>query len=110
MIRFVVFAAVLVLAAGSHSFLGQGDHVPVRGSDVTAGATVFQHSCVMCHAITPNVKIVGPSLYSVMRGPRALPAKTVTGIVWNGKGRMPGFRQKLSNADTADLLAYLHGL
>ena len=33
------------------------------------GHTVYQHACVMCHSTQPGVKIVGPSLAGVLKGP-----------------------------------------
>ncbi len=88
---------------------GSGARVHASGS-AADGQVVFQHACVMCHAVQPGVKIVGPSLASVMRGPHAVPAGTVRGIIVNGKGKMPAARGRLSDKEIADVLAYLKTL
>ena len=72
-----------------------------------AGQAVFQHFCVMCHAVTPDTKIVGPSLYSEMRGPHAKSSVAVRQVIVHGKGLMPALGPQLSENDIADLLAYL---
>ena len=102
-----VVLAVGLADAGSFS-LAQATHVAKHGTgDVESGETVFQHYCVMCHAVTPDTKIVGPSLYSEMRGPHAKTPAAVREVIVNGKGLMPPLGPRLSDKDIADLLAYL---
>ena len=89
----------------------QAHHPASQGAaDSDAGATVFQHYCTMCHSVEPGVKIVGPSLYAVMKGPHANSASTVRGIIAKGKGQMPPMGDKLAEQDIANLLAYLRKL
>ena len=78
-----------------------------EAGDAAAGETVFQHRCVMCHSLSPEVKIVGPSLYGEMRGPHAHTAGYVRETIVNGKGQMPPMGKQLSDAELADVLAYL---
>jgi mono/diheme cytochrome c family protein len=61
--------------------------------------------------VIPNQVRFGPSLYGVLSKPH--PRKTdaeVRGILKNGKGKMPSFKDVLSKEDTDNLLAYLHSL
>lgn len=75
--------------------------------DAEAGETNFQRRCVMCHSLSPGVKIVGPSLYSEMRGSHAHTAASVREIIVNGKGLMPTMGKQLTDQEIADVLAYL---
>lgn len=104
-------AGVLWLAgsAGLGASLGaQAAHASKKGAgDAETGEAVFQRRCVMCHSLTPEVKIVGPSLYSEMRGPHAHTAAAVRETIVNGKGQMPPMGKQLSDQEIADVLAYL---
>lgn len=101
-----IFTLTLFMAGLFSS--GQATHaVKHVTGDPEAGQQTFQHNCVMCHALTPDTKIVGPSLYSEMRGPHAKSAAAVREVVVHGKNQMPAMGSKLSDQDIADLLAYL---
>ena len=98
----VAGAAVL---SGSVSLGAQATHA-AKG-DAAAGETTFQRRCVMCHSLSPDVKIVGPSLYSEMRGAHAHTAAYVRETIVNGKGQMPPMGKQLTDQELADVLAYL---
>ena len=108
MSHFLATVLTLGLASAAPFSSAQAAHAakPVAG-DAEAGQTVFQHHCVMCHAVTPDTKIVGPSLYSEMRGPHAKSSGAVRQVIVHGKGQMPALGPQLSDMDVADLLAYL---
>ncbi len=103
------FLPALLLCGGQSVLPAQskGTHSTASAED---GQVVFQHTCVMCHSTQPGVKIVGPSLASVLRGPHANQTHAVREIVLNGKGKMPAEKGKLSDQQIADLLAYLRTL
>ena len=104
--------AVLGLAAVFAPLRAQVAHTSKRASagDAAGGGDVFQRQCVMCHSSEPDTKIVGPSLYHVMRGPHAMTTRAVQEITANGKGTMPSFRDKLTDQQVVDLIAYLRTL
>ena len=107
MSRFLPVVLALVFAhAGSFSS-AQAAHAAKHVGDAEAGQATFQHLCGMCHAVTPDTKIVGPSLYSEMRGPHARSAAQVRQVIVNGKGLMPALGPQLSDVDLANLLAYI---
>ena len=108
MSRFLASMFVLGLASVTSCARAQASHVPKHvAGDAEAGQTTFQHYCVMCHAVTPDTKIVGPSLYSEMRGPHAKSSAAVHEVIVHGKGLMPALGTQLSEQDVADLLAYV---
>ena len=108
MSRFSAVVFALILASVGASSLAQTTHAAKRVTgDAEAGLQIFQHNCLMCHAVTPNTKIVGPSLYSEMRGTHARSAAAVRDIIVHGKGQMPALGSKLSDQEIADLLAYV---
>ena len=101
-----VIVAIVVLAALSlHAQVTHATKHVV--GDVEAGQATFQRRCVMCHSLSPNVKIVGPSLYSEMRGPHARTAAFVRETLVNGKGQMPPMGKQLTDQEIADVLAYV---
>ena len=90
---------------------------PAQGSSaskqqaVHAGQQVFTKNCFQCHSVIADQVRFGPSLHGVMSKPH--PRKTdaeVRTILKNGKGKMPSFKDVLSQEETDNLLAYLHSL
>ena len=70
--RHGLLVAGAMAVAGSIAIQAQATHVVKRAAgDGEAGEATFQRRCVMCHSLSSDVKIVGPSLYSEMRGPHA---------------------------------------
>lgn len=106
--HFIAKVFGLALLAATGGLRAQATHAgkPAAG-DREAGEANFQRRCVMCHSLSPNVKIVGPSLYSEMRGPHAHTAASVREIIVNGKGLMPPMGKQLTDQEIADVLAYL---
>ena len=78
--------------------------------DPGAGAKLFAQHCATCHSVRPDLKVVGPSVYGVMRGPHALKPAEARAIITNGKGRMPSFSYQFNDGNTSDLIAYLRTL
>lgn len=109
MLRFVVGVVALGFVVEAHVPLhGQAAHASKRAAgDAVAGQETFQRRCVMCHSLSPGVKIVGPSLFSEMHGPHAHTAAAVREIIVNGKGQMPPMGKQLTDGEIADVLAYL---
>ena len=77
---------------------------------VGAGADSFKRYCAACHSVEPEHKLVGPSLYSEMRGPQRKTTKDVRDIIVQGSKTMPRFGSLLSEQELADLLAYVRTL
>lgn len=102
------FALLILSVAGALHSHAQATHASAHaGGDTEAGQSTFQHYCVMCHSVTQGVKIVGPSLYSEMRGPHAKSAAAVREVIVHGKGQMPALGAQLTEKDIADVLAYV---
>jgi mono/diheme cytochrome c family protein len=79
------------------------------------GHEVFQAQCARCHYDRRNGGLHGPSLLGVFKQP-SLPSgaaatdERVTATIMLGRGMMPAMRDKVSQQDLDDLLAYLHTL
>jgi mono/diheme cytochrome c family protein len=102
----VTFSGPLIVRA-------QASHNPAdKSASIHAGEEVFLQRCFQCHSVLEGQAArLGPSLYNVSKGPH--PKKTpaeIREILANGKGKMPPFKEILTQEDTDNLLAYLRSL
>jgi mono/diheme cytochrome c family protein len=99
-------AAILLVAALSYSAVGQ-DAKPTAA----AGEKVFLQRCFQCHSTAEGQVKFGPSLYGELKPPhpKKTPAEIRT-ILKEGKGKMPSFKDILTQEDTDNLIAYIHSL
>ena len=81
-----------------------------------AGRRVYDAECDRCHEPYSSRDKKGPSLQGIFKKqylPKTgLPAndQRVSDIIRDGRPMMPGYAQKLSEQEIADLLAYMHTL
>ena len=79
-----------------------------QSEPVHSSSDVFTQKCLPCHSSEAGEDLLGPSLYGEMREPH--PKKTeqqIRAIIRDGKGRMPAFKDTLTEEDTDTLLAYI---
>ena len=72
------------------------------------GHQIFTQNCMQCHAILEGQYSFGPNLHGELAKPH--PKKTpaeVREILKNGKGKMPAFKDKLTDENMDNLVAYL---
>jgi mono/diheme cytochrome c family protein len=74
------------------------------------GAAIFRKSCSVCHSIRSGETKIGLSLYGVLREGSGHSEEAVRQVIANGKGTMPGFKEKLEPREIDDLLEYLRTL
>jgi mono/diheme cytochrome c family protein len=73
-----------------------------------AGQEIFSQRCMQCHSVNKDQVMIGPSLYSELHNsPHKKTAAQVRVILRDGKGKMPVFKDILSQADVDHLIAYL---
>jgi mono/diheme cytochrome c family protein len=75
-----------------------------------AGQETFNHNCMQCHAVYQGQGSFGPNLEGEMKKPHHKNAAEIMTIVKQGKGKMPGYAEKLGPSDIDDLLAYIRTL
>lgn len=69
---------------------------------------VYRNNCAKCHAKTAEGRLFGgPSLVS--QKVRAKPEDELIGIITNGKGHMPKYGGKLSEAEIRGLVEEIRG-
>jgi mono/diheme cytochrome c family protein len=69
------------------------------------GQRVFQQRCSICHApARPGFQMYGPALYKglVFAGEDAIKE-----MIWNGTGKMPGFKLGLQPSEIDAIVEYL---
>ncbi len=79
------------------------------------GRRVYDARCAECHYAYSTRDLRGPSMHGLFKKQfmsSGIPANDdrVTDIILMGRAKMPGFQQKISPQQLADLLAYLHTL
>ena len=79
------------------------------------GRRVYDARCAECHYAYSSRDLRGPSMHGLYKKPlmsSGIPTNDdrVTDIILMGRSKMPGFQQKISPQQLADLLAYLHTL
>jgi mono/diheme cytochrome c family protein len=79
------------------------------------GRRVYDARCAECHYAYSKRDLRGPSMHGLFQRQfmsSGIPANDdrVTDIILLGRAKMPGFRQKLTQQQLTDLLAYLHTL
>lgn len=79
------------------------------------GRRVYDVHCAECHYAYSSRNLRGPTMHGLFKKPfmsSGIPANDdrVTDIILLGRAKMPGFQQKITQQQLADLMAYLHTL
>lgn len=79
------------------------------------GRRVYDAHCAECHFAYSSRNLRGPSMHALFKKQfmsSGIPANDdrVTDIILMGRAKMPGFQNKITQQQLADLLAYLHTL
>lgn len=93
---------LVLLAAGTMSFAQSG------------GEATYKSKCQMCHGATgagdtPAGKAMKVKSFSDPEVAKMSDA-ALLGITKNGSGKMPAYKDKLTDAQIKDVIAYIHGL
>jgi cytochrome c len=101
---------------------------PVYAADAAAGEKVFKAKCAVCHTVEPGRNKIGPSLGGIVGRPsgsiegfKYSPANQAAKLTWDEatldkyltdpkamiKGTIMAFPGDKSDAERADLIAYL---
>jgi mono/diheme cytochrome c family protein len=115
-IRRLFLFALMVIPLGCDVQRRQSDAQLGLNSQQAAGRRIYDQYCDRCHAPYSSRGRQGPSMQGVFKSRylslSGLPANDdrVAEIIRTGHGKMPGYRQVLSQQQIEDLLAYLHTL
>src|SRR5664279_3879155 len=86
---------VMILATGAMSF-AQG-----------AGETTYKSKCAMCHGAT-GAGDTGPGKSMKIVPFTKMSEADMVAIITNGKGKMPAYKGKLTDAQINEVAAYTH--
>ena len=119
MTKWKAAAAVLALTvAFSGAFAQQkgngkkgGKGAAKAGGDVAKGKEIFEGKCIVCHNPDDNEKKIGPGLKGVKAGKlpsgKAATHDVILGIVNEGGGGMPAYKELLTDAEKEDVIAFV---
>lgn len=99
----ILFAIFAVLPITFLCFVVACAPAGVSGDTSSAGASLYASECASCHGSDARGGS-GPSIAGVSD------SQAVIDVILNGTDGMPGFSGSLSDADIADILAYLGSL
>jgi cytochrome c len=85
-----------------------------KAGDAAKGKAVFEQ-CAGCHAVDSDETIVGPSLKGLfkrkmLKNGKPVNEANVQEMINSGGNGMPPFADQLSDADKANVIAYLKSL
>jgi cytochrome c6 len=100
--------AVVLCAIGAAILLAQG---PRPKGDVTRGSKVFDDNCAQCHYPDSKDEKVGPGLQGVKDGKlpdgRAATHDKILDIINTGPAEMTSFKDRLTEQEKEDVVAYV---
>ena len=103
-------AFILSPAALCATSVAQPSTAAYTPANAHAGEQVFLQRCFQCHSVNPGEVRIGPTLFHVMKGPKAVSAAQIRIQLRDGKGKMPPFKDILTPDDVNHVIAYLHSL
>lgn len=106
-----VAVIAILLAQGAPMSQAQTGSVHPVSPKVRAGQAQFEKTCMQCHATVEGQVSFGPNLHGVLKGPHS--RKTTADVrlqIKNGKGKMPGFGEKLTAPEIDDIITYMKTL
>ena len=112
----IVFMFVALTAlAGCDSEPRESDAELGLNAQQARGRRVYEARCAECHYAYSKRDLRGPSMHGLFRKnymSSGIPAndERVIDIIEMGRAKMPGFQNKLTVDQIADLVAYLHTL
>ncbi|MEM6612219.1 MAG: c-type cytochrome [Cyanobacteria bacterium P01_C01_bin.72] len=99
---------IIAVAIALLFFLNPLDALAIPGADLDNGAAVFKANCVGCHVKGGNIVRRGKNLKLKTLHKRQLDTESaIASLVTNGKGIMSAYGDKLTEAEIADVSAYV---
>ncbi|MEP6963661.1 MAG: cytochrome c [Acidobacteriota bacterium] len=103
----------VVLSAGM--LMGQGKGKAGAAGNAAKGKEVFEANCSVCHNSDSEERKMGPGLKGISKHAKLANGETPTdpniiAFLNAGGNGMPGFADLLTNAEKADILAFLKSL
>ena len=111
----VIIAILLGILAGCDAEPRKTDAELGLTPQQASGRRVYDARCAECHYAYSSRNLRGPSMHGLFQKQfmsSGIPANDdrVTDIIMLGRAKMPGFQQKVTQQQLANLLAYLHTL
>ena len=114
-VLFVFAVVVLTSLVGCEAEPRRTDAELGLNAQQARGRRVYEARCAECHYAYSTRNLRGPSLHGLFKKQymtSGIPAndERVIDIIEMGRAKMPGFQNKLTVEQIADLMSYLHTL
>ena len=107
------YLLVVCLLAVVGSACGQTPAKSTGAGDAKKGKQIFEENCGLCHDAESTEQKMGPGLKSLFKRPKlstngkSVNDANVMDKINTGGNGMPGFKEQLSDAERAHVVAYL---
>lgn len=110
MVRLIALFGIVVLStAGLAARSGKSWTTEVNGTPASARELYMRH-CSSCHGRNGQPRHKGARNFTDHDWQERVSDERIFNVISNGKGRMPGFSKKLSDADIDSLVQYVRGM
>jgi mono/diheme cytochrome c family protein len=104
-----ILLAVVPLIFASQSLGATSAGAPSRRVHIARGELLFHQQCLACHNKQPgdSSPFGPPNLHALLGRNPVITQQHAVEVIRDGKSVMPAFRDKLSDGDIRDIIAYL---
>ncbi|MDP7254987.1 MAG: cytochrome c [Planctomycetota bacterium] len=107
----IVFTSMLIWGCGGD----EPEKIELPKGDAARGENIYGRTCTVCHGLDGNAntqfgKRLGVKKLTDANRMSTFSDEDIGATIENGKGKMPGFRNKFTPQDLADTIEFVKGL
>jgi mono/diheme cytochrome c family protein len=110
MFKVIAFSAMMIAGLTSLAARGDNSRVTESGASPPSAKQSYNRHCSSCHGRNGLPRRRGVRNLTDADWHERVSDERIFNVITNGKGKMPGFSKKLSDAEIDALVAYVRGL